>query len=67
MNKSSILTEKDNSLVDIILPNYNKSAFIKEAIDSILNQTYKNWHLYIIDDHSIDNSRGIINTNRSRV
>ena len=62
MNKSSILTEKDNSFIDIILPNYNKSAFIKEAIDSILNQTYKNWQLYIIDDHSTDNSRDVINT-----
>jgi len=42
--------------VDIILPNYNKNDFLEEAINSVLKQTYKNWHMYIIDDHSNDNS-----------
>ena len=45
----------DNPSVDVILPNYNKEKFVKEAIDSVLSQTSKNWHLYIIDDFSKDN------------
>ena len=51
---------KEEPFVDVILPNYNKAKFLEEAINSVINQTYKNWHLYIIDDHSNDNSSEII-------
>ena len=47
-------------LVDVILPNYNKAEFLEEAINSVISQTYKNWHLYIVDDHSNDNSAEVI-------
>ena len=47
--------------IDIILPNYNKSNYLEEAINSVLNQTFKNWHMYIIDDNSKDDSWKIIN------
>ena len=47
--------------VDVILPNYNKSKFIEDAINSVIAQTYNNWHLYIIDDNSTDNSVEAIN------
>ena len=46
--------------VDIILPNYNKEKFLEEAISSVLNQTFVNWKLYIIDDASTDDSKLII-------
>ena len=49
-----------NKKVDIIMPNYNKSEFLNEAINSVLSQSYKNWKLYIIDDHSSDNSSRIL-------
>ena len=51
----------DEPFVDVILPNYNKSKFIEEAINSVISQTYKNWHLYIIDDGSTDGSLEVIN------
>ena len=51
----------DEPFVDVILPNYNKSKFIEDAINSVTTQTYGNWHLYIIDDNSTDNSVEIIN------
>jgi len=52
--------ENKISLVDIILPNYNKAKFLDETIKSIINQSFKNFTLYIIDDFSNDNSLEII-------
>jgi len=51
---------REKIFVDVILPNYNKTEFLDEAINSVITQTYKNWHLYIIDDNSSDNSEKII-------
>jgi len=42
------------------MPNYNNAPFLKEAIDSILNQTFTNFHFLIVDDGSTDNSVDII-------
>lgn len=43
------------------MPNYNCEPYLIEAIESILNQTYKNFELIIVDDGSLDNSLKIIN------
>lgn len=50
---------KDNCLISIIMPAYNAGNYIEASIKSVLNQTYKNWELLIIDDGSTDNT-GII-------
>ena len=60
MNEKTFLKEPSKICVDVILPNYNKSKFLEEAINSVVTQTHKNWHMYIIDDHSIDDSWSII-------
>ena len=44
----------------IIIPNYNSEKYIEKCIKSILNQTYKNYEIIIIDDISTDNSVEII-------
>ena len=46
--------------VDIILPNYNSSLYIEETLDSIINQSFKNWKLLIVDDSSNDNTKNIL-------
>ena len=46
--------------ISIIMASYNYAHFIGEAIESVINQTYKNWELIIIDDASTDNSLEVI-------
>lgn len=47
-------------LVSIIIPLYNSETYISEAIETVLNQTYNNWELIIIDDCSTDQSYNIV-------
>lgn len=47
-------------MVSIITASYNSANFIAETIESIIQQTYKNWELLITDDCSTDNSVDII-------
>jgi len=51
-----------SSLISVILPVYNAEKYVKEAIQSILNQTYPHFELLVINDGSIDNSLQIINS-----
>lgn len=44
----------------VIIPNYNHGRFLEERINSVLNQSYQNFELIILDDGSTDNSKEII-------
>jgi glycosyltransferase involved in cell wall biosynthesis len=44
----------------IISPGYNTAEYFVDLIESVRMQDYKNWHMYIIDDHSTDNSAELI-------
>ena len=45
----------ENKLVSIIIPVYNASEHIRLCLDSILNQTYKNIEIILVNDGSTDN------------
>ncbi len=48
-------------LVSVVIPNYNHARYLDERIQSVLNQTYPNFEVIILDDCSTDNSVDIIN------
>lgn len=49
------------NLVSIIMPSYNTAKYIADSINSVINQTYENWELIIVDDCSIDNTDDVVN------
>jgi glycosyltransferase involved in cell wall biosynthesis len=51
--------------VSVVIPNYNHGIYLKQRIESILQQTYQDFELIILDDNSVDNSREIIESFRS--
>ena len=54
----------ESPLVSVIIPNYNYARFLTKRIDSVLNQTYKNLEVIILDDKSTDDSRSVIESYR---
>ena len=56
---------KTMELVSVIIPNFNYARFLKQRIDTVLNQTYKNIEIIILDDCSTDNSHEVIEQYRS--
>lgn len=50
--------------VSVIIPNYNHARFLRQRIDTVLNQTFQDFEVIILDDCSTDNSRQIIESYR---
>ena len=77
-NPSSIHPQNDISqnssigeqqpLVTVVIPTYNRVALVQQAISSVINQTYTNWELIIVDDGSDDGtSEAIMAMNDTRI
>ena len=53
--------------VSVILPTYNRYAFVGQAIDSVLNQTYTDYELIVVDDGSTDNTPALLDQYGDRI
>ena len=51
---------KKKYTVSVIIPTYKRVEKLKRAIDSVLNQTFTNWEIIVIDNHSSDGTKELI-------
>ena len=49
-----------NDVISIVIPTYNREKKLKRAIQSVIEQSYKNWELIIVDNYSSDNTEALI-------
>lgn len=54
------MENKKEELVSIIMPAYNCGDFIGITLDSVINQSYKNWEVIVVDDCSTDNTADVV-------
>ena len=56
-----------NPLISVVIPTYNSAEFLVQALNSVLNQTYTNYEIIVIDDGSTDNTSQAIESYRSQI
>jgi len=57
-----------NPVVSVIIPTYNQAELLQKALDSVINQTFQDWEVVVIDNHSQDNTKEIVELmNDSRI
>jgi len=50
------MTNVESPLVSVVIPTYNNAQYLRQALSSVLDQTYVNWEAIVIDNHSTDNT-----------
>ena len=60
VTKKEVISIEDAPLVTIVVPLYNKERYIVETLSSLLNQTYQNIYILVVDDGSTDSSLEIV-------
>lgn len=54
------MSSNARDLVSVVMPTYDHSHFLGRALRSVLDQTYKNWEIIVVDNHSQDNTREVV-------
>lgn len=54
-------------LISVIIPTYNRASLLREAVDSVLNQTFQNFEVIVIDDGSKDETPEVLETYNDRL
>lgn len=47
-------------MISVIIPTHNREKLLKRAIESVLNQTFNDYEIIIVDDHSVDNTKKLV-------
>ena len=55
-----VVKKKEKPFISVIIPTYNRAKELKRAVESVLNQDYTNFDLWIIDDGSTDETSKLI-------
>lgn len=50
----------ETELISIIIPTFNRGHLVEDTLESFKKQTHQNWEIFVIDDHSTDNTKAII-------
>lgn len=58
--REELEVQEETPLVSVIVPNFNHAPYLRERLDTIYNQTYRNFEVILLDDCSTDNSREIL-------
>ena len=51
----------------VIIPTYNHANYLKKALDSVLNQSFNNYEIIVIDDNSTDNTSAVVNSYKNKI
>ena len=57
----------DYPLISVIIPSYNHALYIRDCIQSVLNQSYKNIEIIVVDDGSVDNTLDILQDFKNQI
>ena len=56
------MTIETSPLISVVIPTYNHADFLKVAITSVLKQTYQNFEIIIVDNHSNDHTNEVVDS-----
>jgi hypothetical protein len=62
-----LIIKNPSCVVSVIIPTYNRATVLEDAIESVLNQTFKNFELLIIDDGSTDDTPQLVEKYQNNV
>ncbi len=49
-----------NTSISIIIPTYNRKEMLPDTLDGVLRQTNPNWYCIVVDDHSVDDTKSVV-------